>query len=83
MVRSKKRAHPISVSHLKSECLKADLCVDGAGKTSPCSRVAGRVLQAETGLVSLSHFLSGGDVQQVIVAEGLHAVEMSAGAGTK
>lgn len=61
----------------------ADLCVDGAGKTPPRSRVAGCVLEAETGLVSLSHLLSGGDVQQVIVTEGLHAVEMSAGAGGK
>lgn len=62
---------------------KADLCVGGAGKAPARPGVAGRVLQAEAGLVSLSHLLSGGDVQQVIVTEGLHAVEMSAGAGGK
>lgn len=50
--------------------------MSSAGEASSYSRVAGRVLQAETGLVSLCDLLSSGDVQQVIVAEGLHTVEM-------
>lgn len=48
--------------------------MSGAGKAPPYSRVTGSVLQAETGLVSFSNLASSGDVQQVIRAEGLHAV---------
>lgn len=44
------------------------------GIATPESRVAGRVFQAKTGFVSLSHFTSGNDIQQVVVTEGVHAV---------
>lgn len=50
------------------------LCVWCAGVAAPESRVTACVLQAETGLVSLSHFSSSDGVQQVVVAEGVHAV---------
>ncbi len=50
--------------------------MSSAGKASSYSRVTGRVLQTETGLVSLSDFLSRGDVQQVIVTKSLHTVVM-------
>lgn len=50
--------------------------MSSAGEASSYSRVAGCVLQAETCLVSLCDLLSSGDVQQVIVAEGLHTVVM-------
>lgn len=52
------------------------LCVRSAGKAPSHPRVTGRVLQAETGLVSLCHLLSSGDVQQVVITEGFHAVVM-------
>lgn len=57
---------------------KANLCVNSAGEAASYSGVTGCVLQAETRLVSLSNLLSGGDVQQVIVTESLHAVVMPA-----
>lgn len=47
------------------------------GIAAPESRVAGRVLQAKTGFVSLGHFASSSGVQQVVVAEGVHAVVVS------
>ncbi len=50
--------------------------MSSAGEASSYSRVTGRVLQTETGLVSLSDLLSRGDVQQVIVTKGLHTVVM-------
>ena len=52
--------------------------MNSAGEAASYSGVTGCVFQAETGLVSLSNFLSGGDVQQVIVTESLHAVIMPA-----
>lgn len=55
---------------------QTNLCVNSAGEASSYSRVTGCVLQAETGLVSLSDLLSRGGVQQVIVTKGLHAVVM-------
>lgn len=45
------------------------------------SCIAARVLQAETGLVSLSHFTSSDGVQEVVVAERVHAVVVSVSAG--
>lgn len=50
------------------------LCVGCAGVAPPESRVTACVLQAEAGLVSLGYFTSGDGVQQVVVAEGVHAV---------
>lgn len=47
------------------------------GITAPESRVAGRVLQAKTGFVSLGHFAPSNGVQQVVVTEGVHAVVVS------
>lgn len=41
------------------------------------SGITARVLQAKTGLVSLGHFTSGNNVEQVVVAEGVHAVVVS------
>lgn len=41
------------------------------------SGITARVLQAKTGLVSLGHFTSGDDVEQVVVTEGVHAVVVS------
>lgn len=41
------------------------------------SGVTAGVLQAKTGLVSLGHFTPGDDVEQVVVAEGVHAVVVS------
>lgn len=49
------------------------------GIAPPESRVTACVLEAETGLVSLGYFTSGGDVQQVVVAEGIHAVVVPVG----
>lgn len=56
---------PENVSHL---------CVRCTGIATSESRVAGRVFQAKTGFVSLSHFTSSDDIQQVVVTEGVHAV---------
>ena len=50
-----------------------------AGIASSESRVTARVLQAETGLVPFSDFTPRGNVQQVIVTEGIHAVVMPEG----
>lgn len=55
------------------------LCMRRAGIAPPESGVTARVLQAKTGLVSLCHFTSGDDVQQVVVTEGVHAVVVSEG----
>lgn len=44
------------------------------GIAPPESGVTACVLEAETGLVSLGHFTSSDDVQQVVVTEGVHAV---------
>lgn len=62
---------------MKNKNRKTDLGVNSAGIATPYSCVAGRVLQTETGFVSLSHLLSRGGIKQVIVTEGLHTVEMS------
>lgn len=48
-----------------------------AGVAPPESGVTAGVLQAKTGLVTLCNFPFSGDVQQVVVTEGLHAVEVS------
>ena len=50
------------------------LCVGSAGVASAHSGVTAGVLQAETGLVTLSHLPARGDVQEVVVTERLHAV---------
>lgn len=50
------------------------LCVRRTGIATSKSCVAGCVLQAKTGFMSLSHFTSGNDIQQVVVTEGVHAV---------
>lgn len=61
----------MTVCYLRMSC---------TGIASPESRIAVRVLQTETGLVSLGHFTSCDNVQQVVVAEGVHAVVVSEGA---
>lgn len=53
------------------------LCVSCTGIAPPEPGFTARVFQAETGFVSLCHFTPGDDVQQVVVTEGVHAVEMS------
>lgn len=50
------------------------LCVSGTSKASVVAVVAGRVLQAEACLVSLSHTRVRAGVQQVVMAEFVHAV---------
>lgn len=57
------------------------LCVSRAGVAPSEARVTPRVLQAETGLVSLGHSTSSDHIQQVVVTEGVHAVVMSEGVG--
>lgn len=49
------------------------------GVAPPESRFTARVLQAKTGLVSLGHFTSTDDIQQVVVTERIHAVVVSEG----
>lgn len=56
---------------------RLDLCVRGARIALEVAEVTGAVLQAEAGLVALSHLLACGCIQQVIVAELIHAVVMS------
>lgn len=55
------------------------LRVGRAGIAAPETRIAGRVFQAKTGLVSLGHLPSGDHIQQVVVAEGVHAVVVPCG----
>lgn len=50
------------------------LSVSRAGVALQVTEVAGGVFQAETGLVPLGHFAAGPDLQQIIVAELVHAV---------
>lgn len=50
------------------------LCVRSTSKAPVVAVVAGRVLQAEAGLVSLSHTGVSAGVQQVVMAEFVHAV---------
>lgn len=53
------------------------LSVSSAGVSPVKSRITARVLQTETGFVSLSNLQAGVDVQEVIVAERIHAVIVS------
>lgn len=48
----------------------------GAGEPPVVAVVTGSVLQAEAGLVALSHRLVGAGIQQLVVAELIHAVEV-------
>lgn len=66
--------------HGYSNCMLGNsyLGVRGAGVAAVVSRVTGGVLQAEAGLVALSHAGLGAGVQQVVVAELIHAVEVAA-----
>lgn len=50
------------------------LRVRRTGIATPKPGVTGRVFQAKTGFVSLSHFTPSNDIQQVIVTEGVHAM---------
>lgn len=56
-----------------------DLRVRRARVALEVAEVTGAVLQAEAGLVALCHFLACGCIQQVIVAELIHAVVVSGG----
>lgn len=56
--------------------MQTDLCVSSAGKASPYSCITRRVLETETGFVSLSNLQSSGDIQQVVVTKRFHAVVM-------
>ena len=49
------------------------------GKAPVVAVVAGGVLQTEAGLVDLGHHVVGVGIQQVVVAELIHAVEVSVG----
>lgn len=57
--------------------LSVYLSVRGAGEAAVVSGVTGRVLQAEAGLVSLSHLPLSVGVQQLVQAELVHAVEVT------
>lgn len=57
------------------------LRVRGARVALEVAEVTRAVLQAEAGLVALGHLLACGCIQQVIVAELIHAVVMSGGRG--
>lgn len=59
------------------------LCVSGTSEASVVAVVAGRVLQAEACLVSLSHTGVRAGVQQVIMAEFVHAVVVPVDTQTK
>ena len=54
-----------------------DLRVRGACVALEVAEVTGAVLQAEAGLVALGYLLACGCIQQVVVAELIHAVVMS------
>lgn len=56
------------------------LRVGRARVAPPESWITARVLQAETGLVSLGHFASSDGVKEVVVTERVHAVVVSVGA---
>lgn len=49
----------------------------GAGEAPVVAVVTGGVLQTEAGLVALGHHVVGVGIQQVVVAELIHAVEVS------
>lgn len=51
----------------------------GAGVALQVAEVAGGVLQAEAGLVALGHLPARGGIQQVVVAELVHAVVVPGG----
>lgn len=53
------------------------LGVWGAGVAAVVSRVAGRVLQAEAGLVALGDVAVAPGVQQLVQAELIHAVKVT------
>lgn len=53
----------------------------GAGVALQVAEVAGGVLQAEAGLVALGHLPARGGIQQVVVAELVHAVVVPGGGG--
>lgn len=50
-----------------------------AGVSSPHTWITAGVLQTETGFMSLGHRSVRGGVQEVVIAEGIHAVIMSLG----
>lgn len=52
--------------------------MSSAGEAAVVAVVTGGVLQTEAGLVALGHHVVGVGVQQVVVAELVHAVEVSA-----
>lgn len=52
------------------------LGVRGAGVAPPHSHITRGILQAEARLVTLRHLAMGRRIQEVIVAEGIHAVVM-------
>lgn len=51
--------------------------MSGAGEAPVVAVVTGSVLQTEAGLVALGHHMVGVGIQQVVVAELIHAVEVS------
>lgn len=57
------------------------LCVCSACKSPVVAVVTGCVLETETCFVAFSHSPLGAGIQQVIVAELVHAVVMSGGRG--
>lgn len=58
--------------------MSSDLGVRSAGESSVVAVVTGRVFQTEAGLVALGHRVLGVGVQQLVVAELVHAVEVPA-----
>lgn len=54
--------------------LLGHLSVSGAGVALQVTKITGGVLQTEAGLVSLRHLTPSGDLQQIIMAELVHAV---------
>ena len=55
------------------------LCVRRTGVAASEAGLTPCVLQAEAGLVSLGHLAPRGGVQQVVMTEGVHAVEVPDG----
>lgn len=54
-----------------------DLGVSSTGEAPVVAVVTGSVLQTEAGLVALGHHMVRVGIQQVVVAELIHAVEVS------
>lgn len=64
---------------IQQSLFRCYLSVSGAGVALQVTKVTGGVLQTEASLVSLCHFTAGADLQQIIMAELIHTVEVPVG----